>query len=72
MGREKEHRLLEGSQASPACPFDGSRVKVKTIGWLEAVAWDRGSGILISDLVSKYNLEKIKGGTVATVSQPTT
>jgi hypothetical protein len=35
-------------------------VKMKTLGWLEAVAWDRGRGILISELVSTYNLgEKI-------------
>jgi hypothetical protein len=30
--------LLEGSQASPARPSDKSRVKVKTLGLLEAVA----------------------------------
>jgi hypothetical protein len=30
--------LLEGSQASPSCPFDKSRVEVKTLEWLEAVA----------------------------------
>jgi hypothetical protein len=38
VGREKEHRLLEGSQASPARPSDKSRVKVNALGWLEAVA----------------------------------
>lgn len=32
VGRKKEHRLLEGSQASPARPSDKSRVKVKTLG----------------------------------------
>jgi hypothetical protein len=37
-GREKEHRLLEGSQASPALPSDKSTVKVNALGWLEAVA----------------------------------
>jgi hypothetical protein len=35
---EKEHHLLEGSQASPALPSDKGSVKVKTLGWLEAVA----------------------------------
>jgi hypothetical protein len=49
--REKEHRLLEGSQASPARPSEKSRVKVKTLEWLEAVALARGSGILILELV---------------------
>jgi hypothetical protein len=29
---------LEGSQASLAGPFDKSRVKLKTLEWLEAVA----------------------------------
>jgi hypothetical protein len=38
VGREKEHRLLEGSQASPSRPSDKSRIEVKTLGWLEAVA----------------------------------
>jgi hypothetical protein len=38
VGREKEHRLLEGSQASPARPSDKSRVKVNALGWLEAAA----------------------------------
>jgi hypothetical protein len=38
VGREKEHRLLEGSQASPASPSDKSGVKVNALGWLEAVA----------------------------------
>jgi hypothetical protein len=42
VGREKEHRLVEGSQASPARPSDKSRVKVDALGWLEAVA-DRKS-----------------------------
>jgi hypothetical protein len=37
VGKEKEHRLLEGSQASPSRP-DKSRVNVKALGWLEAVA----------------------------------
>jgi hypothetical protein len=37
VGREKEHRFLEGSQASPARP-DKSRVKVNALGWLEAAA----------------------------------
>jgi hypothetical protein len=34
-GREKEHRLLVDSQARP---IDRSTVKVKMLGWLEAVA----------------------------------
>jgi hypothetical protein len=38
VGREKEHHFLESSQASPARPFDRSRLKVKTLKWLEAVA----------------------------------
>jgi hypothetical protein len=38
VGREKEHRLLEGSQASPARPSDKRRMKVNALGWLEAVA----------------------------------
>jgi hypothetical protein len=36
--------LLEGSQAPPVPPSDKSRAKVKTLGLLEAVAWDRGRG----------------------------
>jgi hypothetical protein len=35
IGREKRHRLIEGSQASLARP-DKSRVKVNTLVWLEA------------------------------------
>jgi hypothetical protein len=58
VGREKEHGLLDSSQASPARPSDESRVKVNALGWLEAVAWERGRGTLISDLVSTYNLEE--------------
>jgi hypothetical protein len=38
VGREKDHRLLEGSQASPARPSHKSRVEVNALGWLEAVA----------------------------------
>jgi hypothetical protein len=38
VGREKEHRLLECSQALPDSPSDKDRVKVNAIGWLEAVA----------------------------------
>jgi hypothetical protein len=37
-GGEKEHNFLECSQAPPACPSDKGSVKVKTLGWLEAVA----------------------------------
>jgi hypothetical protein len=32
VGREKEYRLLDGSQASPARPSDKIRVIVKTLG----------------------------------------
>jgi hypothetical protein len=32
---EKEHRWLEGSQASPVRPSDKSRVEVKMKQWLE-------------------------------------
>jgi hypothetical protein len=38
VGSNIKHRLLEGSQASPARPSDKCRVKVNTLGWLEAVA----------------------------------
>jgi hypothetical protein len=34
VSRAKEHRLSEGSQASPARPSGKSRTKVKTLGWL--------------------------------------
>jgi hypothetical protein len=34
---EKSMILLEGSQASPACPFDNGSMKVKTLEWLEVV-----------------------------------
>jgi hypothetical protein len=37
VGRTEEHRLLEGSQASPARPSDKRKVKVNALGWLEAV-----------------------------------
>jgi hypothetical protein len=39
--------LLEGSQASPARPSDDSEANLKTLGQLEAAAWERGCGILI-------------------------
>jgi hypothetical protein len=38
VGREKEHRLLEGSQASPVRLYDKGSVKVKALECLEAVA----------------------------------
>jgi hypothetical protein len=41
--REKEHH--SGSQASPTRP---THVKVKKLGWLEAVAWDRVRRVSIS------------------------
>ena len=37
-GGRKGIILLEGSQASPVRPDDKSSVKVKALGWLEAVA----------------------------------
>jgi hypothetical protein len=37
-GGRKSIILVEGSQASPACPSDKGSVKVKTLGWLEALA----------------------------------
>jgi hypothetical protein len=43
--REEDHRLLGGSQASPVRP-DKSRVKVKTLGWLEVMAWDTHKGVM--------------------------
>jgi hypothetical protein len=39
--------LLQGSQASPSSPSDKGSMEVKMLGWLEAVASDRGSGILV-------------------------
>jgi hypothetical protein len=39
--------LLEGSQVLPVRPSDKSRLNVKTFGWLEAVAWNRGRKNLI-------------------------
>jgi hypothetical protein len=39
--------LLEGSQASPVRSSNKSKVKVKILEWLEAVASDRGHGIFI-------------------------
>jgi hypothetical protein len=37
-GRRKIVVLLAGSQALPARPSDKSRLKVKTLEWLEATA----------------------------------
>jgi hypothetical protein len=37
-GGEKENRLLDGCQTSPACHYDKGSAKTKTFGWLEAVA----------------------------------
>jgi hypothetical protein len=48
--RENEHHLLEGSQASPARPSNKSTMEVKALEWLETLAWDKGRGILISEL----------------------
>jgi hypothetical protein len=43
---EREHDL-EGSQASPSRPSGKDSVKVKMLGWSEAVAWDRGRGVSV-------------------------
>jgi hypothetical protein len=43
--------LLEGSQASFACPSDKGTVKVKMLGWLGAVAWGRGRRIWFSEIL---------------------
>jgi hypothetical protein len=42
--------MLEGSQASPVCPFDKGSVEAKTLGRSEAVASDRGRKTSISEL----------------------
>jgi hypothetical protein len=55
-GGRKSIALLEGSQASSASSSAKSRVNMKTLGWLEAV--DRRNGILISESMFTYNLEK--------------
>jgi hypothetical protein len=46
-GVRKSIVLLEDSQAPPASPSDKSSVKVKILEWLEIVAWDGDSGIVI-------------------------
>jgi hypothetical protein len=55
-GRSERHFILrgrksiilsEGSQASPSRLSDKGRMKVKWLGWLEAVACDKGRGVLI-------------------------
>jgi hypothetical protein len=38
VGRKKERKLLEVSQASPARLSAKSRMKVNALGWIEAVA----------------------------------
>jgi hypothetical protein len=38
VGREEEHHFVRSSEASPARPSDKSRMNVKTLEWLEAVA----------------------------------
>jgi hypothetical protein len=51
-GGRKSIVLLEGSQASLARPSDKGNIKVKTLEWLEAVAWDRAAGFWFSELIS--------------------
>jgi hypothetical protein len=51
---------LEFSYTSPARPSDKSRVKVKTLEWLQALAWSRDRRILIfwinvNCIISKNN-----------------
>jgi hypothetical protein len=46
-GGRKSIIMVGGSQALSTCPSDRENVEVKTLGWLEAVAWDRGRGILV-------------------------
>jgi hypothetical protein len=51
--------LFEGSQDSLACPSDKSRMQVKTLEWLEAVAWDKIRWTVIFLInVELHNLEK--------------
>jgi hypothetical protein len=47
VGGEKVHLFLQGSQALRPEPSDKRSVKMKTLEWIEMVASDRGSGILI-------------------------
>jgi hypothetical protein len=47
--------LLDGSQALPVRPSDKGSVNVKVLGWLEAVAWDRGNLIFCINF-ELYNL----------------
>jgi hypothetical protein len=42
----------------PVRPSDKGRMKVKTLWWLEAVAWDRSRGIWLYGLGLMYNLKK--------------
>jgi hypothetical protein len=58
-GERKSVVLLEGSQTSPVRCSVKSRVKVKLLEWLEAVASDRGHGIFIFSIMWKlYILKK--------------
>jgi hypothetical protein len=51
-------KTSEGSQASPVCPSDEDSVQVKTLGWLEAVAWERCRSIWPRDLSQESELLK--------------
>jgi hypothetical protein len=51
VGREKEHHLLEGSQASPARPSDKGNVKVKAL--------ELGNNVIVP-LVAIFRLYNIK------------
>jgi hypothetical protein len=50
-GRGKRNRrriiLLQGSQASLACPSDKNIMKVKALERLEVLAWDKYNGIIV-------------------------
>jgi hypothetical protein len=46
-GARKSMFLLEGSRNLPVRATDKNRVEVSALGWLEAVAWDRGNEIFI-------------------------
>jgi hypothetical protein len=57
--RKKDYRFVKIPHTSPGRHFDESRVKVKTLGWLQTMACDRGAEFLFTELMSKYHREKI-------------
>jgi hypothetical protein len=54
LGARKYIVTLAGSQASPVGPPDKGSMEVKTLEWLEAVAWYRGRGILENCIIRKW------------------